>query len=81
MNTGLLFCSGRRDGLVGADGAWTDLTGGVAFEGVTGVSTSNLGTAGRDEELLAAGVEGFLVPLCLPSHWLQSDCEQTWVLA
>jgi hypothetical protein len=65
MNTGLLFCSGRRDGFVGIDGAWTDLTGGVAFEGVTGVSTSNLGTAGRDEELLAAGVEGFFGAIVL----------------
>jgi hypothetical protein len=52
------FCCGRRVGFVGVGGGLDDLTVCDAFDGVAGVSTSNLGTAGRDGEVLAAGLDG-----------------------
>jgi hypothetical protein len=59
------FCGGRRVGFVGVGDGLEDLTVCDAFDGVTGESTSNLGTATRDEGTLAAGVEGFFVATVL----------------
>jgi hypothetical protein len=53
------FRGGWRVGFVGVGGRLENLTVCDAFVGATGESTSNLGTAGRDEGPLAVGVEGF----------------------